>query len=239
MLRHHWSVVSSVSLLAVGVLLATAAEPMETKSALESDPAGWLDLLDGKGLNDWKRVPIPPDMTAGQLHDAMARLGAGLMSRSLAALEAGTLQLTPQPEAGVTYARKIDKAEARIDWTRPAAEVDRLIRGLSPFPGAWCEAGGERVKLLKLLWDLVGSEFAARHLQYEMFYAGEPSAVKGREYRAFDWAAAEAMVDRCLASYDVDTPSASTAPVARRNGERGVPPSPSSPSPLVGEGAGG
>ena len=54
----------------------------------------------------------------------------------------------PQPEAGVTYAAKIDKAEARVDWTRPAAEVDRLIRGLSPFPGAWCEIGGERVKLL-------------------------------------------------------------------------------------------
>jgi methionyl-tRNA formyltransferase len=54
----------------------------------------------------------------------------------------------PQPEAGVTYAAKIDKAEARVDWTWPAAEVDRLIRGLSPFPGAWCDIGGERVKLL-------------------------------------------------------------------------------------------
>ena len=54
----------------------------------------------------------------------------------------------PQPEAGVTYASKIDKAEARVDWGRPAAEVDRLIRGLSPFPGAWAEVGGERVKLL-------------------------------------------------------------------------------------------
>ena len=54
----------------------------------------------------------------------------------------------PQPEEGVTYAAKIDKAEARVDWTRPAAEVDRLIRGLSPFPGAWTEIGGERVKLL-------------------------------------------------------------------------------------------
>ncbi|MGB2893234.1 MAG: methionyl-tRNA formyltransferase, partial [Albidovulum sp.] len=55
----------------------------------------------------------------------------------------------PQPEAGVTYAAKIDKAEARVDWSRPAEEVDRLIRGLSPFPGAWVEIGGERVKLLR------------------------------------------------------------------------------------------
>ena len=59
------------------------------------------------------------------------------------------LRPEPQPEAGVTYAAKIDKAEARIDWTRPAAEVDRLVRGLSPFPGAWCKAGGERIKLLR------------------------------------------------------------------------------------------
>jgi methionyl-tRNA formyltransferase len=61
----------------------------------------------------------------------------------------GGLAAEPQPEAGVTYARKIDKAEARVDWARPAAEVDRLIRGLSPFPGAWAEAGAERVKLLR------------------------------------------------------------------------------------------
>jgi 4-hydroxyphenylacetate 3-monooxygenase len=70
----------------------------------------------------------------------------------------------------------------------------------------WPNASGrERVKLLKLLWDALGSEFASRHLQYEMFYAGEPAAIQGREFRNFDWPAAEALVDRCLASYDTDT----------------------------------
>ena len=71
-------------------------------------------------------------------------------ARLIVAAVAGLNGLVPEPqaEAGVTYAAKIDKAEARVDWARPAAEVDRLIRGLSPFPGAWCELGGERVKLL-------------------------------------------------------------------------------------------
>ena len=97
-----------------------------------------------------ERVPIPPDMTAGQLHDAMARLGGGLMVEALAALERSTLQLMPQPDAGVTYAQKIDKAETRIDWTKPWKSVHDHIRGLSPFPGAWCELpGAGRVKVLR------------------------------------------------------------------------------------------
>ena len=78
-------------------------------------------------------------MTAGELHDALARLGADLMARALAALERGTLTFTPQPDAGVTYAAKIDKAETRIDWTKPWSDVHNHIRGLSPFPGAWFE----------------------------------------------------------------------------------------------------
>ena len=94
------------------------------------------------------RTPIGPEDTAGTLHDRLAAIGAALMVETLAALEAGRVDPRPQPAEGVTYARKIDKAEARIDWTRPAAEVDRHIRGLSPFPGAWCEIGGERVKVL-------------------------------------------------------------------------------------------
>jgi methionyl-tRNA formyltransferase len=61
----------------------------------------------------------------------------------------GTLVPEPQPDIGVTYAHKIDKAEARVDWAMPAVQIDRLIRGLSPFPGAWCEMAGERVKLLR------------------------------------------------------------------------------------------
>lgn len=96
----------------------------------------------------WLRAarPIGAEDTAGSLHDSLSELGARLIVEALGRLD--TLVPAPQPEAGVTYAAKIDKAEARVDWTRPAVEVDRLIRGLSPFPGAWCEIGGERVKLL-------------------------------------------------------------------------------------------
>jgi methionyl-tRNA formyltransferase len=100
-----------------------------------------------------ERVPIPSDATAGDLHDRLARLGADLMVRALGAIERGTLTLTPQPEAGVTYARKIGKDETRIDWARPWREVHDHIRGLSPFPGAWFELseGGApvRVKVLR------------------------------------------------------------------------------------------
>jgi methionyl-tRNA formyltransferase len=93
-----------------------------------------------------RAVPIGPRDTSGTLHVGLAALGAEMIVDALARLDA--LVPVPQSEAGVTYAAKIDKAEARVDWTRPAAEVDRLIRGLSPFPGAWCDIGGERVKLL-------------------------------------------------------------------------------------------
>ena len=100
-----------------------------------------------------ERVAISDRMTASDLHDELSRLGAGLMVRALAALERGTLQLTKQPDEGVTYAAKIDKAEARIDWTRPAREVLRHVHGLSPFPGAWCEMAGDtepaRLKILR------------------------------------------------------------------------------------------
>ncbi len=86
--------------------------------------------------------------TSGELTSELSRLGADLMVRALGALERGAV--TPQPQAadGVTYARKILKDEARIDWTRSAAEIDGLVRGLSPFPGAFTEAGGERLKIL-------------------------------------------------------------------------------------------
>ena len=91
--------------------------------------------------------PIRPDDTTLDLHDRLSALGSRLIVTALDSLPA--LTPVPQPGQGVTYAAKIDKAEARIDWTRPAAEVDRLIRGLSPFPGAWCEVAGERIKLLR------------------------------------------------------------------------------------------
>ena len=92
-------------------------------------------------------VPIGAEDTAGDLHDRLSDLGARLIVETLARLH--DLSPRPQPEDGVTYAAKIDKAEARVDWNRPAHEVDRLIRGLSPFPGAWCDIGGERVRLLR------------------------------------------------------------------------------------------
>ena len=93
-----------------------------------------------------RATPIGPRETTGQLHDRLSIMGAALIIAALGQLD----QLTPepQPDAGVTYAAKIDKAEARIDWGWRAAEVDRTIRGLSPFPGAWVEVAGERIKLL-------------------------------------------------------------------------------------------
>ncbi|GIL01254.1 MAG: methionyl-tRNA formyltransferase [Alphaproteobacteria bacterium] len=97
-----------------------------------------------------ERLAIGPDMTAGELHDRLAMLGADLIVRALAALERGSLTLTPQPATGATYAAKIDKAETRIDWRRPAQAIRDHIRALSPLPGAWFELpGGERVKVLR------------------------------------------------------------------------------------------
>jgi methionyl-tRNA formyltransferase len=105
---------------------------------------------------------IGPLDTAGTMHDRLSQIGAHLMPRALAAVERGGLQATPQAAEGLTYARKIRPAEARIDWTRPAVEVDRQIRGLSPFPGAWFEAlsdkGPVRIKaLLSRLQDGAGA----------------------------------------------------------------------------------
>ena len=102
--------------------------------------------LDTGPVFDEARIEIGPEETAGALHDRLSALGAERVVAVLENLEHRTA--VPQPPDGVTYAQKIDKAEARVDWARPAEEVDRLIRGLSPFPGAWCEAAGERVKLL-------------------------------------------------------------------------------------------
>ncbi|PIE10784.1 MAG: methionyl-tRNA formyltransferase [Rhodobacterales bacterium] len=88
---------------------------------------------------------IGAEETTGALHDRLSLMGARLIGDALRGLP---MDAVPQPEEGVTYAAKIDKAEARIDWTRPAEEISRQIRGLSPFPGAWCEADGARIKLL-------------------------------------------------------------------------------------------
>ena len=106
----------------------TAAMVMKMEEGLDTGPVALSEI-----------IAIGPDMTAGELHDEMMRRGADLMARAIEALSRDALSFTPQPEEGVTYARKIDKAEARIDFARPAAEVHNHIRGLSPFPGAWFE----------------------------------------------------------------------------------------------------
>jgi methionyl-tRNA formyltransferase len=117
---------------------ATAVMVMRMEEGLDTGPVAIAE-----------RVAIEPDMTAGDLHDRLAPLGADLMVRALAALEKNALALTPQPSDGVTYAAKIDKGETRIDWRRPWQQVHDHARGLSPFPGAWCEIGGARVKVLR------------------------------------------------------------------------------------------
>ncbi|WGS23690.1 MULTISPECIES: methionyl-tRNA formyltransferase [unclassified Bradyrhizobium] len=100
-----------------------------------------------------ERLAISDSMTASDLHDALAPLGADLMVRAMGGLERGGLRLTKQSEDGVTYAAKIEKAEAKIDWSKPAHAVLRHIHGLSPFPGAWCELAGDgepvRLKILR------------------------------------------------------------------------------------------
>jgi methionyl-tRNA formyltransferase len=100
-----------------------------------------------------ERLAITDTMTAADLHNALAPLGADLMVRAMGGLERGGLRLSKQSEDGVTYATKIEKAEARIDWNRPAREVLRHIHGLSPFPGAWCEIASDgepaRIKILR------------------------------------------------------------------------------------------
>lgn len=115
---------------------------MRMEAGLDTGPVGMVE-----------RVEIPPDMDAGQLHDALMPLGADLMVRALAALERGSLHFTPQAEEGVTYAAKITKEECRVDFTKPAQDVLNQIRGLAPFPGAYCEIpdakGAKRLKILE------------------------------------------------------------------------------------------
>ncbi|PLP57262.1 methionyl-tRNA formyltransferase [Mesorhizobium loti] len=118
---------------------------MRMEQGLDTGPVGLVEKL-----------AIDPDMTAGDLHDRLMGTGAGLMVEALARLEAGTLSFVEQAAEGVTYAAKIDKTETRIDWTRPADAVHNHVRGLSPFPGGWCEVTiAGRVERLKLLRSTV------------------------------------------------------------------------------------
>ena len=106
-------------------------------------------------------TPIGASETTGDLHDRLSTMGAGLIVETLDKID--TLKHQPQPDEGVTYAEKIDKAEARIDWTRPAEDVARHINGLSPFPGAWTQIGDERLKLLRAI-TAEGSDQPGTHL---------------------------------------------------------------------------
>ena len=120
----------------------TGVMVMQMEEGLDTGPVGLVE-----------EMAIGPDMTAGELHDQMMLVGADLMGRALAALERGSLDFTPQDETGATYASKIEKAETRIDWSRPAVEVHNHLRGLSPFPGAWFEltlnGAAVRIKALR------------------------------------------------------------------------------------------
>jgi methionyl-tRNA formyltransferase len=120
----------------------TGVMVMQMEQGLDTGPVGMV-----------AKCAIEPDMTTGDLHDRLMELCAGLIVQALSRLEDGSLTFTTQAVEGVTYAGKIDKAETRVDWTRPAAEVHNHIRGLSPFPGAWSEievtGHTERLKLLR------------------------------------------------------------------------------------------
>ena len=133
------------------------AAPIQRAIMAGDAETGMMVMQMEKGLDTGpvaltRRVAIGDSMTAGELHDALMQAGGALMTEAMAKLEAGDLPLTPQAETGVLYAAKIDKAETRIDFSRPAGDVHNHIRGLSPFPGAWFElpVGGkpERVKVL-------------------------------------------------------------------------------------------
>ncbi len=113
---------------------------MNMEAGLDTGPVGLM-----------KEIEIGANETAGQLHDRLAALGADMIVEAAAMIEAGTIKSKPQSETGITYAAKIDKAEARIDWHRPAGEVHNHIRGLSPFPGAWFETGDGRAERIKVL----------------------------------------------------------------------------------------
>ena len=104
--------------------------------------------LDTGGMLLQERLAIGPAETAAALHDRLAALGATLLLAALDGLGAGTLKSRPQPAAGVTYAAKLDRAEARVDWHEPAAVILRKLRAFTPWPGLWFEAKGERIRLV-------------------------------------------------------------------------------------------
>jgi methionyl-tRNA formyltransferase len=131
------------------------AAPIERAIMAGDEKTGVMVMRMEEGLDTGpvvrqKTVKIEPDATAGDLHDMLSRLGADLTLSALVALQKRTLRTNPQVDADATYAHKIDKNETRIDWAKPWSEVHNHCRGLSPFPGAWCEfPGAGRVKILR------------------------------------------------------------------------------------------
>jgi methionyl-tRNA formyltransferase len=133
------------------------AAPIQRAIMAGDAETGMMVMKMDKGLDTGpvaltRKITIAPDMTGGELHDVLSLVGAEAMVEAMALLETGELETVPQPEEGVLYAAKIDKAETRVDFSRPARQVHDHIRGLAPFPGAWTEieVGGkpERIKLL-------------------------------------------------------------------------------------------
>ncbi|HSV29977.1 MAG TPA: methionyl-tRNA formyltransferase, partial [Candidatus Omnitrophota bacterium] len=104
--------------------------------------------LDTGGMLQIETLPITAETTASSLHDALSEMGARMIVPALEGVASGRLAAVPQPAEGVTYASKLAKDEGRIDWTRPALELERQVRGLTPWPGVWCELAGERLKVL-------------------------------------------------------------------------------------------
>ncbi|MBT6094898.1 MAG: methionyl-tRNA formyltransferase [Rhodospirillaceae bacterium] len=104
--------------------------------------------LDTGGVYLRGEVEITSDTTASDLHDQLAAMGGKLIVDALPAIAAETLAAEPQPEAGVTYAHKLARDEGRLDWSRPAVELERQVRALNPWPGVWCEHDGQRLKVL-------------------------------------------------------------------------------------------
>jgi methionyl-tRNA formyltransferase len=143
------------------------AAPIQ-RAVMAGDPVTGVEVMRmTEGLDEGpvlasETLRIGPLDTAGTLNDRMAAAGAELLARTLAAVERGEGVETPQPDEGVTYAKKIRPKEAKIDWERSGVEVDRKIRGLSPFPGAWftlaTDKGPVRVKaLLSAFEDVDGA----------------------------------------------------------------------------------
>ncbi|MDM9626189.1 methionyl-tRNA formyltransferase [Rhizobium sp. S152] len=136
------------------------AAPIQRAIMAGDEKSGMMVMKMDKGLDTGpvaltREVAIGADMTAGELHDALMLTGAKAIGEAMVKLEMGDLPLVPQPEEGVVYAAKIDKAETRIDFTKPAADVHNHIRGLAPFPGAWFEMVGDKMERVKVLGSQV------------------------------------------------------------------------------------